>query len=56
MWISYNTSFVSKRSISPICSPAALTAARIAIVGPIPITAGSHPIAAKIPHRFKMLK
>ena len=56
MWISYNTSFISKRSIYPICSLASLTTAGIAIAGPIPITAGSHPIAAKIPHRDKMLK
>ena len=55
MWISYNTSFISKRSIYPICNLAALTTAGIATAGPIPkFTTGSHPIAAKILHRVKM--
>lgn len=54
MWISYNTSFISKRSISPICSPTALTADGIATAGPIPITTESHPTTAKILHRVKM--
>ena len=54
MWISYNTSLISKRSISPICIPAALNAAGIATVGTMPIIAGSHPTAAKILHRVKM--
>ena len=54
MWISYNTSFISKISISPICSLAALIDAGIAIARPIPITTGSHPIAAKILHRVKL--
>ena len=54
MWISYDTSFISKRSIYPIFSLVALTTAGIATAGPIPITTGSHPIAAKILHRVKM--
>ena len=54
MWISYNSSFISKISISPICSLAALIDAGIAIARPIPIIAGSHPTTAKILYRVKM--
>ena len=55
MWISYNTSFISKRSIYPICSLVALTIVGIATARPIPkFTTGSHLIAAKNLHRVKM--
>lgn len=42
------TSLISKRSISLSSSPADLTAAGIATAGPMPITAGSTPTAAKV--------
>lgn len=43
-----STSFISNKSISSSCRPADFNAAGIATAGPIPITAGSTPMAAKL--------